>query len=467
MTAREISRFGALFLFSFLAACQKRETIVEFSSDQPSLPPPVFHATCEYEPTGTEQQFYERLDNSSCVTIQTKPGEFTDEADTFILQGHQGQFVSWFGIVRDIQRDLNGNGGVLLIENKYSMGITDCDIQTVEINGAGDFKAQLAKIPDDLVPLVLVRVYGTITKEENNLPLIKADYVRVWHWGQFNFSSFGEDHGNPRWKGNVTGNPDDVYNMRKQHRSYYKECVGPTPEQWEILRTYYRRQTIIDVSRFAPIFPDTATTPTKIELDYFDHLKSKNMITVQSRPGEAPHSNFSLRGHIGEFVSWFGIVRGAKPAIFKPGGTLLIEHKYFDGASDERLQTVSIKGGGNFRAELTRFSKQITPLILVRVYGVVVREERRGPVVDVAYVRAWPWGRFNFKDYGQDRGDRFWKKNMKLKSGEGVYKTAVSPDYYAKLLGPSEEQKHLLEAEIQAEKEARFSSPPPTTEPGP
>jgi hypothetical protein len=212
-------------------------------------------------------------------------------------------------------------------------------------------------------------------------------------------------------------------------------------------------------SRFAPIFPDTANTPTKIELDYFDHLKSQNKITIQSRPGEDPRLSFSLRGHIGELVSWFGIVRDAKPAIFKPGGTLFIEHKYFNGTSDERLQTVSIKGGGSFRAELTRFSEGITPLMLVRVYGVVVREERHGPVVDVAYIRAWPWGRFNFKDYGQDRGYRFWKKNMELKSGEGVYQTAVSPDYYARLLGPSEDQKRLLEAEIQAEKEARVWSP--------
>jgi len=306
-----------------------------------------------------------------------------------------------------------------------------------------------------------VRVYGTVAREENGLPVIKADYLRVWHWGQFNFYNFGEDRGNARWKKNGTCDPDSTFEMNKQGRNYYKECIGPTPEQWNELKRYYGRRTRIGFSRFRPFPPDMANTPTESEQEYFDKLSSTKKITVRSRPDEPLHLSFSLRGHVGEFVSWFGIVRKAMPAIFKPGGTLLVENKYFDGAPDETLQTVSINGGGNFTAELTRFSQQIMPLMLVRVYGVVIREEWRGPVVQAAYIRAWPWGRFNFKDYGLDRGDRRWKKNLKLTSSELVHQTCVSPSYYEGLLGSSSEQKFFMDAEMEGEKESGWppSSP--------
>lgn len=50
-------------------------------------------------------------------------------------------------------------------------------------------------------PLVLLRVYGTVTGEVDGVPHVAAQYVRVWPWLTFTFADLGpEDHGNPQWK---------------------------------------------------------------------------------------------------------------------------------------------------------------------------------------------------------------------------------------------------------------------------
>jgi hypothetical protein len=247
VTISNICRFGALFAFCSISACEKRGTIIEFS---PDLPPPPFigGGTCDYGPTKTEKKLYDRLSESSRITLQTKPGESSDGSHAFKLQGHKGEFVSWWGIVRDIKRNPNGSGGTLLIENKYFDGYSDCYLfESISNNGRGDFETELTDLPGDLVPLVLVRVYGVITREQDNRAVVKADYVRVWHWGQFAFFSYGEDHGNPEWKKRVKLPADENPYILFGSKSYYLDHLGPTAEQWEMLRKYYRRQTIIEV----------------------------------------------------------------------------------------------------------------------------------------------------------------------------------------------------------------------------
>ena len=143
MRPRNISRIAALFLLCFVAACEEHGTIVEFS---PDIPPPTFigGATCDYGPTKIEKQFYNRLSGAGRITVQTKPGDASEESHAFKLQGHGGEFVSWFGIVRNIKPNAERRGGMLLIENKYFDDLTDCNFfESISICGGGDFESEL------------------------------------------------------------------------------------------------------------------------------------------------------------------------------------------------------------------------------------------------------------------------------------------------------------------------------------
>jgi hypothetical protein len=427
-----------------VAAIDKKTTI-EFSMDEPSI---RMHGngftvgTCEYSPTTTEKPFYDRLDEAARSTIQSKPGG-TTELSNFTLKGHTGQFVSWLGIVRRIDRNPQGEGGKLLVENKYFVGLSDCHIQTVEITGAGDFEVELGQMHDGVIPLVLVRVYGQVTGDHGDIPTIKPEYIRLWHFGQFNFSDlFGEDHGNPEWKKRMSLPLDEtVYHMGTS-RKYYEQLLGPTKEEWEEIAAWHRAQTEIDASDdpYEAQQRTVAYEPMKWEEPYFLRLAAKDRITVKSKPSETERADFQLRGHVHQFVSWFGIVRKAAPHITKAGGTLLLENKYFKGSSDERRLTVSICGGGDFKAELTHFSKDLVPLTLVRIYGSITREDNELPVIEAAYVRVWDLDQYQLHDYGVDRTNARWTRNRQLKPGERVYAPEVSADYYIKRLGPTAEQ---------------------------
>ena len=99
------------------------------------------------------------------------------------IQGKVKQYVSWFGVVRgsspakgdERNRDL-------LIQQKYFDGMTDCHIMLVSNAGAGDFVGKLMSNSEAVPVLSLVRIYGTVVEEENGIPQISADYVRVWPW---------------------------------------------------------------------------------------------------------------------------------------------------------------------------------------------------------------------------------------------------------------------------------------------
>lgn len=449
MTPRNRIRFAGLFLFCFATSCQKHTTLVEFS---PDIPPPTFlgGGTCDYGPTNLEKKFYDKLSEVDRITIQNKPGEtngeFSDVTQPFKLEGHDHRYASWWGIVRDIRRNPNRRNATLLIENKYFQGLTDCNFQSISINGGGDFEIGLTNIPDDLVPLVLIRVYGTVTQRQNNGPFIQADYVRVWHWGQFRFWNFGEDHGNPEWKKNAKPATDEnPYLIRDGGRIYYHDHLGPTTKQQEILDHFYRKQTIIQFANI-PFESSIATagySPTDTEEQFLDLLSTDEQRTVRSRPGEPVHADFQLQGHVGRFVSWFGIVREVAHEASKSSGSLLIENKYFRASKDEPPQTVSINGSGDFRAILTSFTEGL-PLSLVRVYGTVIREVDGAPVVQAEYIRVWRWGEFDFDDYGLNKGDPRWSRSRKLQPNESVRQAQLSADYYIRRLGPTTEQAQTI-----------------------
>lgn len=124
----------------------------------------------------------------------------------------------------------------------------------------------------------------------------------------------------------------------------------------------------------------------------------------------------------------------------KRGGTLLIENKYFKGSGDEKLQTVSIRGAGDFKAEVTNLSEELMPPMLVRIYGRVVREENGLPVVAVSHLRGWHIGQFNFDDYGEDHSNPRWTNNIRLAQSDSVHENEMSADYYIKRLAPTDEQ---------------------------
>src|SRR5271155_4958145 len=150
--------------------------------------------TCPYRPTEKEKPFFDRLAEDERVTGSAFVGPYS-------LQGRTSKYVSWFGIVRGIsQTEPNGSQLSLLLEQKHFDGLTDCHIMLVAGSGSGDFRATLEANPDFIPALSLVKVYGKVVSEENKVPQIAVEYIRVWPWLSFTFTDLGsEDHTDPRW----------------------------------------------------------------------------------------------------------------------------------------------------------------------------------------------------------------------------------------------------------------------------
>jgi hypothetical protein len=151
-------------------------------------------ASCSYGSTEKEKPFLERLAADEQITGSAfgKP---------YRIQGRKGKYVSWFGIVRGFSpAEQDPNRYSLLLEHKYFDGVTDCHIMLVAATGSGDFRATLEGSAESIPALSLVRVYGKVVSEENKLPQVAVEYMRVWPWLSFTFSDLGaEDHSNPRW----------------------------------------------------------------------------------------------------------------------------------------------------------------------------------------------------------------------------------------------------------------------------
>jgi hypothetical protein len=188
-------------------------------------------STCGYRATDREKEFLQRLSAAETVT-----GSFMDKEE-YRLRGKAKQYVSWFGVVRGLSLiKSDDHGRNLLIQQKYFDGLTDCHIMLVSNAGAGDFIATLTSGSDAMPLLSLVRVYGTIVSEENGVPQVSADYVRVWPWFTFTFTDMGpSDRSNPKWaKYCRICNGGRVYNPYP-NEDYYKGMLGdpkdfvPTP----------------------------------------------------------------------------------------------------------------------------------------------------------------------------------------------------------------------------------------------
>jgi hypothetical protein len=150
--------------------------------------------SCGYTPIQKEKPFFERLasDERETGSAFSKP---------YRIQGKKERFVSWFGIVRGISHpQQDASNLTLLLEQKYFDGLTDCHIMLVSSTGSGDFQATLEGNAESIPALALVRVYGKVAEEKNNVPELVVEYVRVWPWLAFTLSDLGaEDHSNPRW----------------------------------------------------------------------------------------------------------------------------------------------------------------------------------------------------------------------------------------------------------------------------
>lgn len=190
------------------------ETRVEQS--EPLVAPMPMRDTMEYQATAAEKE----------ASKDWKKAELASGAPGIDgLQNKVGQRVCWFGIVREVREDKEKNETLVLAEMKYFDGQIDVHLQVVSIFGAGDFRAALRGTGHKIKPLCLARFYGKVTKEEGGIPLVAADYVRVWDWGLFAFVDYGKDKGNPKWRKLRTVADDEVYSDQPDD-AYYEERIG-------------------------------------------------------------------------------------------------------------------------------------------------------------------------------------------------------------------------------------------------
>jgi hypothetical protein len=154
----------------------------------------------------------------------------------------------------------------------------------------------------------------------------------------------------------------------------------------------------------------------------------------------AKAKNYSLAGQAGEYVGWFGIVRGSSWNEGSRKSELLIQHCYSDGLSDLHIQVVSIYGAGDFRAVLADRATNVPSLSLVRVFGKVVKGKDGTPEVSAEYVRVWDWGLFTFMDYGVDKTNPTWRARRQIEA-DNIYTPRPTPAYYESVLGKREPSK--------------------------
>jgi len=177
-------------------------------------------ATVGYVSTPDEAKFVEKKPDSDVGGGQT----FYCSSEAGSLLGKRDKLISWFGIVRILPTK---EGDTFLVEHKHYDGMNDYHIQLASLFGLGDFKVAAKDTKGAIKPLSLVRVIGTVVDEAGGIPTVKADYIRVWHLGDFAFMDYGVDATNERWKklrkvvGMIyTPTPDDAY---------YESLLGKLP----------------------------------------------------------------------------------------------------------------------------------------------------------------------------------------------------------------------------------------------
>ena len=178
--------------------------------------------TCSYKPSDREAPFLNKLDEQERAT-----GSFLAP---YSIHGKTGKYVSWFGVVRGITAPSQPGGAItLLVEQKFFDGMTDCHIMLVSHAGDGDFRATIEVDPSEIPPLSLVRIYGKVQAENDKVPQLSAEYVRVWPWLTFTFTDLGpEDKGNPRWAKFASGK-GRIYDPYPTE-AYYRRLLGDPSE---------------------------------------------------------------------------------------------------------------------------------------------------------------------------------------------------------------------------------------------
>lgn len=174
--------------------------------------------TKDYQSTKKENPFLKKL-LKNYRKIDHHGGE------DYTLLGKVGQYVGWFGIVREIHRDKENEMTRLLIEMKYFDGLTDLHLQVVSIYGAGDFTITMPGEISNIPILSLIRVYGMVVKEKNGIPEVRPEYIRVWNWGLFTFMEYGKDKSNPKWLKLRKLHKKRVYSSIPDQK-YYEDRLG-------------------------------------------------------------------------------------------------------------------------------------------------------------------------------------------------------------------------------------------------
>jgi hypothetical protein len=191
------------------------KTIVEFA--EPMARQGSGLSTVSYKPSEKELSFFQRLPGEE----KTTGGMFND----YDIKGKKGKPVGWFGIVRGITMDAVAGQASYLIEMKYFDGLSDGHIMLVGFSGAGDFKAIVKGNTQEIKLLSLIKVYGIVSDELNSIPVVSADYIRVWDWGLFTFMSYGEQKGNKKWKKLNKVDEKHIYDPSPDNQ-FYEDRLG-------------------------------------------------------------------------------------------------------------------------------------------------------------------------------------------------------------------------------------------------
>jgi hypothetical protein len=209
-----------ILLFGTLAFCARGQTPVDIQPVK-VLRPADSLSTCAYSPVAAESAFFKRLGSGERVNDTNIDASYT-------IHGKSGQEVAWFGIVRGITPPSTPGGDVtLLVQHHYFDGMTDCHIMLVAKTGDGDFRAMLNVDPQKIPALALVRIYGKVTCEDNGVPQVTVDFIRVWPWMTFTFTDLGgQDHSNPRWQKYSRVQPGDRIYVPYPNENYYRNVLG-------------------------------------------------------------------------------------------------------------------------------------------------------------------------------------------------------------------------------------------------
>jgi hypothetical protein len=199
-----------------LAAAAAAQTPVDVQPIKPS----GVTGTCEYKPNGREKVYFNNLSRGEAVNGST--------ADPYTIHGKTNKYIGWFGIVRGITSPTQDGGDVtLLVQHKFFDGSIDCQIMVVSNSGGGDFQAELKIDPAMIPPLALVRIYGVVVGEKNNVPQVLAQYMRIWPWHTFTFTKFGPaDQSNPRWTKYADTSKIAQIHQTSPTEDYYRHVLG-------------------------------------------------------------------------------------------------------------------------------------------------------------------------------------------------------------------------------------------------